>query len=140
MAYILILPLSDNIKLVIDASSADLATITCCDMLNLILVSNDQKHVLLEGFTGCSLHQIQNIMKNMLLGNATKGSFVDVIFFNQDQCNQVLIEIQQNQKTFCYGLMTFDMIKSWIDQLDLLIVLMEENEKEKKSRGTGCCG
>lgn len=140
MHQLLIWPLSENIKLIFASKLSDLATITCCDTIDIILHNNEQQHMLLSDVTGCSLESLKKMLQSMIAGSLATGRFQDVILLSHDQLDNWLVDIRQNHEPFCYGVVTIDVIQSWAAQLDLLQVVMEENENEKKSRGSGCCG
>jgi|GEM_PF-1308640 len=140
MHQLLVWPLSESLKFVFSSKTSDLATITCCDTIDLILQHHDQQHVLLSDVTGCSLESLKKMLQSMAAGSQATGRFQDVILFGRDQFDNWLVDIRQNHEPFCYGVITIEVVQSWAAQLDLLQVVMEENENEKNSRGTGCCG
>jgi hypothetical protein len=140
MYQLLVWPLSSQIKFVFISQQSDLATITCCDTIEIHLMHHDQSHVLLPAVTGCALDSLKKMLQSLAVGQQDTVRFQDVVLFGKDRFGNVLVDIRQNHQPFCYGVVTVDVIESWAAQLDLLQVVMEENENEKKSRGTGCCG
>jgi len=62
-----------------------------------------------------------------------------VITIYVDRCINYSIEIGSLSDIFFKKTVAEESLKDWISQLDLLNVLTEENEKEKSSRGSGCC-
>lgn len=56
-----------------------------------------------------------------------------------DKCDNFSLSVSSFMERFYNKTIDEQTLKSWIVQLDLLHVLTEENEKEKQSRGKGCC-
>ena len=56
-----------------------------------------------------------------------------------DRCDNFSLSVSSFMQRFYNKTIDEQTLKSWIAQLDLLHVLTEENEKEKQSRGKGCC-
>lgn len=77
------------------------------------------------------------------LGSITCCDRLTVTLQNGDQSTTLVsdlsgcdvVKLQQNLKTLIDG----QILQAWGQQLELLHVVMEENELEKKSRGKGCC-
>ncbi len=61
------------------------------------------------------------------------------VAFGVDQCNNFSLDVSSFMQRFYNKTIPVQTLQSWIAQLDLLYVLTEENEKEKQSRGKGCC-
>ena len=57
------------------------------------------------------------------------------IVLTSDLSGCQVTKLQQNLKALIDG----QTLQAWARQLELLHVVMEENELEKKSRGKGCC-
>lgn len=140
MHHLLVWPLSQQSKIIFVSNTADLSTITCCDTINIILQHNDQQIMILESVTGCALTSFKILLHGLIFDQQQSARFQDVFLFQVDQFDNWLIDIRLQHKPLLYALVTVDTLKSWQTQLDLLQVVMEENENEKKSRGSGCCG
>ncbi|MCX5923000.1 MAG: hypothetical protein NTU89_00360 [Candidatus Dependentiae bacterium] len=56
-----------------------------------------------------------------------------------DKCDNFSLSVSSFMQRFYNKTIDEQALKSWVAQLDLLHVLTEENEKEKQSRGKGCC-
>lgn len=140
MSHLLVWPLSPDLKIVFSSQGSDLATITCCDKLDMVLYHRDNQHVLQENITGCALSGFKQALQLLATGQQMTGRFADVFLLGRDQFDHVLVEIRSEQKPLSYSLVPLETVESWAAQLDLLQVVMEENENEKKNRGTGCCG
>src|SRR5689334_7960636 len=130
MAHLLVWQLSDCNSLILGAQHADLATVTCCDPLSLELLVKDQKHVVQDPLTGCQLKSIRENLNKIVSGTALAVRLFDNLLVGTDQCGQVLVEIRKDSKPFVYSLVTIEIVQSWITQLELLDVVMEENENE----------
>ena len=139
MNQILVWPLSDTLKINFSSPRSDLGAITCCDLLEIILIYKDQDFVIARDVMGCDFANFKQILQQLIVKQQTKVQFKQVFYVSMDQCDNILLEILRDEVVFCYQVVSIDMVQSWIAQLDLLHVLMEENENEKKSRGKGCC-
>lgn len=139
MNQLLVWPLSDQMKLLFICHNAGLATITCCDQIDLVLSHHDASYVLLEGISGCGMQGLHTTLQNLVQAKQLEGDFFKVLFFRKDQLGQFLIEIRYQQQPFGYVIEQQDILQAWACQLELLQIVMEENDKEKKSRGQGCC-
>lgn len=137
---LLVWPLSQQIKIVLNSQDADLATITCCDKLDMILYHGDTLYILQENITGCALSTFKLALDQLASGQQITARFGNAVLLGRDQFDQVLVEIRSVQKALSYSVVPLETIQSWAVQLDLLQVVMEENENEKKNRGVGCCG
>ena len=139
MHQILVWPLSDTLKIMFVSPRCDLGTITCCDELSMILQHQDQTYQIASNVVGCSFSKFKELLVQFLAREQTHIAWSDTFFLSMDRCDNILLEIRQQDRALCYQIISLSMVQSWIAQLDLLHVLMEENENEKKSRGKGCC-
>lgn len=140
MPHLLVWPLAQHLQIVFNSHGADLGTITCCDSLDMMLYHYDQPYLLKENITGCALSSLKQILQSIATKQQNTGRFADVMLLGKDQFDHVLVEMRDvSQKPLSYSVVSLEVIQSWAAQLDLLQVVMEENENEKKNRGSGCC-
>ena len=139
MNNLLFWPLLHNIKIIF-SSSATLSTITCCDQIDLVLEKDQEQFVVISGLTGCQLSSLKNHLQEMAASKTNKLSWQDVLLISKSQLGQILLEIQKDNKSFAYFVIEMDMLQAWVRQLDLLDVVMQENENEKKNAHSNCCG
>jgi len=86
------------------------------------------------------LDGLKQMLELLVSGKQMTGRFDDGLLLGRDQLGHFLVEIREQQKPLSYSVVTTEVLQSWIAQLELLAIVMEENENEKKNRGTGCCG
>lgn len=140
MSNLLVWSLQQDLKLVFHSPQADLGTITCCDLFEIVLLHGDVSHLIVENMTGCMLSSLKQILEQLVSDQRQAGRFHDNLLFGRDLVGHCLVEIRRDQRPLSYNVVDIETLRSWIAQLDLLQVVMEENENEKKSRGTSCCG
>lgn len=140
MSHLLVWPLSLDLKIVLNAHGADLGTITCCDTFDMVLRHHDNSYFIHKNMTGCMLDGLKQMLELLVSGKQMTGRFDDGLLLGRDQLGHFLVEIREQQKPLSYSVVTTEVLQSWIAQLELLAIVMEENENEKKNRGTGCCG
>lgn len=139
MNNLLVWPLSENSKIIFLSKNATLATITCCDQIDIKLEIEQTEYVLLSCLTGCQLSSFKNSLEEIVTDKTNSISFQDVLLISKSQLGQLLLEIYIENRSFAYFLIDMPTIQAWAKQLDLLEVVMQENENEKKTRGKGCC-
>lgn len=139
MNNLLIWPLTETDKIIFSSSKSSLATITCCDTIDLLLYVNKAEFQLVSDMTGCQLSSFKNDLVSIV--NKTKNDVVlgQKITISCSKLGQILISIQEQSAVLAYFIIATEIVQAWIAQLDLLEVVMQENENEKNSRGTGCC-
>jgi hypothetical protein len=139
MNNLLVWPLSENTKIIFLSQSATLSTITCCDQID-IRFEVDQKHyILISNLTGCQLSAFKQSLQDIIVDKTNKASLQDTLLISKPILGDLLLEIHKDNQTFAYFLIAIDIMQAWATQLDLLEVVMQENENEKKTRGKGCC-
>lgn len=139
MHQILSWPFSDTLKLSFFSSTADLGTITCCDLLSIVVQYQDQSYNVATGVSGCSFVELKKLLEKFISQDQRKIQFKEFFLMTQDQCDNILLELRKQDLVVCYQLISVSMVQAWIAQLDLLEILMQENENEKKIQGKGCC-
>lgn len=139
MNQILVWPLSDTLKINFSSPACDLGSITCCDLLTITLLHKDQSFIIARDVVGCDIANFKQLLQQLIAKQQVKVQFKEFFHISMDQCDNALLEILRDGSVFCYQVVPVDMVQAWIAQLDLLHVLMEENENEKKIRGKGCC-
>jgi hypothetical protein len=139
MHQILVWQLSQDFKILFQSLVCDLGSITCCDTLTLTLQGNDQSIVFESNVSGCQVANLQTALQLLIDGQKKSVSFLNSLVVSIDSFDHILLEIKKDDTVFCYQLIDLQTIKGWSKQLELLHVLMEENEMEKKNRGKGCC-
>ncbi len=138
MQSLVIWSLSNTVQLRIASAHKDLGSVTCCDSLHVQLMYQDTIQDL-GTISGCDITHFQSVLKKAIEQSKVE-SFMNSLFFSTDCMGQALVDIRVDNQTLCYAVVAVDTVQSWVSQLELLHVVMEENEKEQKSRGTGCCG
>lgn len=139
MNNLLVWPLSNNAKLQFIAPRATLSTVTCCDKIDIVLQVDEQTYSIFVAITGCQLTELKKLCIDILLPEVQQIAFKDRFIIKKSQIGLWLLDIQDTQGAIAYFLIDIDMIQAWEKQLDLLEVVMQENENEKKARGKGCC-
>ncbi len=139
MHQILVWQLSLKINLVFSSLKADLGSITCCDFLTLSLDDGLKKITLTSDFAGCEVEKLQKSLQIFLQKEQKSIHFLNLISLSKDRFDQVLVRCGTLQDPACYQVIDLEIVSGWSTQLELLHVLMEENDLEKKSRGKGCC-
>lgn len=140
MRNLIVWQLSDSIKLSIGTITQDLQTITCCDFVDIVLYHDAEVYPLLVGFPACDLQKFSLYLKQVIAQPYESFFFCDALKMIQDRCGFILFEFYMRGQLIHFSVQHFSIVKSWIKQLELLHVLMAENEQEKKTRSTGCCG
>lgn len=140
MHQILVWQLSSKIKLIFSSSASDLGSITCCDFLTLSVFDGLKTMTLTHNLSGCQVQDLQKKLQFLVQNEQKSITFASFMTISSDNFEQFLVTLQGNNGTdLCYQVIDKVMIQGWIAQLELLHVLMEENDLEKKSRGKGCC-
>jgi hypothetical protein len=147
MNNLLIWPLTETDKIIFSSSTATLATITCCDPIDLVfktdsidpLNKNLTKYQLVSGLTGCQLSSFKNELMFLINQTKTEATLAQVLSISYSKLGHVLLKIQYQNSTLGYFLINLEAVQAWNAQLDLLEVVMQENENEKKSKSSGCC-
>lgn len=139
MNNLLIWPLTEKDKIIFSSSVSSLASITCCDPISISLKTEKQEYLLLSNVMGCQLGTFKQdllliVNRTNLVAQLQKSLFVCI-----SKLGQILVEIKDQDSTIAYFLVDLETIQAWATQLDLLEVVMQENENEKNSKGTGCC-
>lgn len=138
MNKILIWPLSLHYKIIFASTSSSLATLTCCDRLTVYLQNNEQLPVVLSELSGCDVMKLKENLQKLML-TSPKLQFLDFLCVRRGQNDDFSLEIRQQNDLLYFQKIDRETLTSWIAQLDLLKILMEENELEKQSQGKGCC-
>lgn len=139
MNNLLIWSLSHDDKLVFSSFQASLATITCCDSITVTLKVNQAEYQLFTDLKGCALTTFKQDLLKILHKKELKAELLKNIEILRSSLGQILIQIKSKDVVLAYFLTDFEVIQTWISQLELLEIVMQENENEKKSRGSGCC-
>ncbi len=139
MNNLLIWPLSDTAKIVFSSADATLANITCCDKIDFSFKVDQLEYPLVLGLTGCQLSSFRKELLSIFNQSKKESSLSEAIFISLSKLGHILVEVYHQKEALGYFLVTLETIQAWITQLELLEVVMQENENEKKSRGTGCC-
>lgn len=140
MNQLLLWPVSPTANLVFTALHADLGSITCCDQLEIQLHQGQKSYVVAKNISFCALEKLVQTLQSILVSDFKQASFLDSLIFKKDMVGTLLLELHADGQVLLYTLVTSEMIQGWMAQLDLLQIVMQENENEKKSKGTGCCG
>lgn len=139
MNNLLVWPLLENVKIIFLSENATLSTITCCDQINIKLEVDQKEYFFISDLTGCQLSSFKKHLQEIVANKINKLSLQEVLLISKAELGQVLLEIYKDNKPLIYFLMDIDTIQAWATQLDLLEIVMQENENEKKIRGKGCC-
>lgn len=139
MHQILVWQISSKIQIFFTSSIADLGSITCCDRLTLSVSNGSKTITLTNDLAGCDVQNLQKMLQSLIQKEQKTINFLDLITLSWDSFDQLLLCLQNSDGVVCYQIIDQCMIQGWISQLELLHVLMEENDMEKKSRGKGCC-
>jgi hypothetical protein len=139
MNNLLIWPLSDTVKIVFSSTYATLANITCCDKIDFYFKVDQVEYPLALGLTGCQLSSFRKELLAIVNQSITEISLSESICISLSRLGHILVQVDHQKEVLGYFLVTLETIQAWITQLELLEVVMQENENEKKSRGTGCC-
>lgn len=140
MHNLLIWPLSQDDKIIFSSQGASLSSIICSDLIDISLCSNTQEYVLVSGLTGCKLSSFRKTLNLLLQAQQNKVELDNIFTIKSSETGMILIEIYKNDCVLKFNIITLDDIKSWVFQLELLEVVMQENENEQKNRHNGCCG
>jgi hypothetical protein len=140
MNNLLIWPLSEHYKIIFSSQSTSLSSITCCDPIDILLYRDTEKYVLASGLTGCKISSLKKELHLLLQDKHTIVQLQGVFTIKGSELETILLELYLNNHTLTFFIITFDDIQSWLSQLELLEILMQENENEQKNRGKGCCG
>ena len=140
MRDLIVWQLSDFVKVSIGSITKDLQTITCCDLVDIVLYHHQEAYPILVGLPACELHKFAMMLKKTTLQPYEQSVLHDGITMQQDICQTVLLTFLMHGQLIHHSTQSLLIIQSWIRQLELLHVLMEENEHEKKTRSTSCCG
>lgn len=139
MHQILVWQLSSKIRLIFSSAVSDLGSITCCDRLTLSVSDETKSATLTTQLAGCDVEKLQKLLQSLVVKEQQSINFLKIMTISSDIFGQFLITLQGDQGDLCYQIVDVLMIQGWVRQLELLHVLMEENDLEKKSRGKGCC-
>ncbi len=139
MNNLLIWPLSENAKIIFLSQNATLSTITCCDQIDIQLEIDHKLYSLVGSLTGCQLSAFKKSLEDIIIDKINKVSLQDVVLISKAELGQVLFKIDKENKALAYFLIDISTMQAWATQLDLLEVVMQENENEKKIKGKGCC-
>jgi hypothetical protein len=139
MHQILVWQLTPQINLTFSSSVADLGSITCCDRLTLSVTNGQKKSTLTTDLAGCEVEKLEKMLQSLVTKEQKSVHFSNIINVAVDSFDQVLVCLSGPEGFVSYQIVDLIMIKGWTQQLELLHVLMEENDLEKKSRGKGCC-
>ncbi|MFA5998779.1 MAG: hypothetical protein WC747_02040 [Candidatus Babeliales bacterium] len=139
MNQILSLWLSEQEQLNIISPVSTLETIVCCDKVSLVFHVQGQTVVIKNSVAVCELDNLRKGFELILNKDQQLFSFLDCVALYGDFFGNFSIEIRYQNQIFFKKTISAQALKSWIAQLELLHVLAEENEKEKQSRGRGCC-
>ena len=139
MHQILVWQLSPKINLTFSSSVADLGSITCCDRLTLTVSNGQKTSTLTYDLAGCQVEKFAKLLQSLVAKEQKSVKFSDLMSLAVDSFDQVLVSLHGPDGFVLYQIVDLIMIQGWIAQLELLHVLMEENDLEKKSRGKGCC-
>ena len=139
MHQILFWQLSHQFKLVFSSAAADLGSITCCDRLTLSFRDKQKTIILATDLAGCEIEKLKKLLQSLVVKEQKSVNFLNCMTVSLDSFDQALVTLQGLDGATCYQIIDLFMIQGWIQQLELLHVLMEENDLEKKSRGKGCC-
>lgn len=139
MNQILSLWLSEQEQIDIISPVSTLETIVCCDQVSLVFRVQDQAAVIKDLVAVCELDNLAKGFELILNKQQHIFSFLDAVLLYGDQFGNFSLEIRYLGQIFFKKTIAAQALKSWIAQLELLHVLAEENEKEKESRGRGCC-
>ncbi len=139
MHQILVWQLSSKIRLIFSSVVSDLGSITCCDRLTLSVSDETKSATLTTQLAGCDVEKLQKLLQSLVVKEQQSINFLKIMTISSDTFGQFLITLQGDQGDLCYQIVDVLMIQGWVRQLELLHVLMEENDLEKKSRGKGCC-
>ncbi len=139
MNNLLVWPLTDTGKIVFVSKKASLSSITCCDSIDIQLEMEQQSYTLISSLTGCQLTLLKELLQQIITETIKKAEFKNVIFFLKPERGPILLELHKDDSILSCFLLDTSMIQAWIAQLDLLQVVIEENENEKKIGSKGCC-
>jgi hypothetical protein len=139
MHNLLMWPLSQDDKIVFSSQGASLASITCCDPIDISLSVSLHQYQLASGLTGCKISAFKVALQSVLEKKQHAAQLDTSLNVRVSKLGQILVEIFQDSECIAYYLIDMDIVTSWIAQLELLEVLMQENENEQKNRNKGCC-
>jgi hypothetical protein len=139
MNPLLVWPLTESLFLHVCSPQKTLANITCCDELTLMLKMQKNKAEDMQSEHLCAVYIADFLKFKRDLVALGAGQL-------QTSNLQNILKISVNQHGFEVLVRDFSVVidvavlQSWIGQIDLLNILMQENEQEAKERGRGCCG
>ncbi len=139
MHQILVWQLSSKINLIFFSSVSDLGSITCCDHLTVSINDGLKSITLTSDLAGCEVQNLQKMLESFIKKEQKSINFLNFMTISWDSFDQLLLTLQAKTGEVCYQMIDLEHVSGWIQQLELLHVLMEENDLEKKSRGKGCC-
>ncbi|MBI2344638.1 hypothetical protein HYV10_01040 [Candidatus Dependentiae bacterium] len=140
MHNLLVWQLRDDYKIIFSSQGASLSTVTCCDSIDISFYGESQKYLLATTLTGCSLSSFKKELDLFVQGVVFQAKFNDIFVLRRSEIGIILLEISKDDQILGFFIISFDDIQSWISQLELLEILMQENENERKNRNNGCCG
>lgn len=139
MHKLLVWPCSQTIKIIVHADQVDLSTITSCDHLNISVLFEQQLESIDTQITGCQIPKIRQKLTKLADREIHAVHISPNLKLSIDHYDNVLVELSKNGQPWLYQLQDLATIVSWVAQLKLLEIVMQENAEEKKQKGTGCC-
>lgn len=140
MHNLLIWPLTEQDKIIFSSENASLSSITCCDPIDIGFYNGNQKYLLATALSGCKFSALKKELSFFVQGGQAKVELKDVFSIKSSELGAISLELYQNSHVLKFFIIALDDVKSWVSQLELLEVLMQENENEQKNRHNGCCG
>ncbi|MBI2345188.1 hypothetical protein HYV10_03935 [Candidatus Dependentiae bacterium] len=137
---LIFLRLSMDAAIAFVSQTADLSSVTCCDAIDLVFNTEKQKYNVSLALRGVQLFAFKQDLENLIAAGQSKLALQNSLYIFRSELGQFLIEISDNNKPLAYYLVSLDTLEAWIKQLNLLQILMQENENEKKARNSSCCG
>ncbi|MBP6892381.1 hypothetical protein KBB68_02250 [Candidatus Babeliales bacterium] len=139
MHQILVWQLMHQVNITFLSAVSDLGSITCCDRLTLSVSNGQKTSTLTNDLAGCQVEKLEKMLQSLVAKEQKSINFLDLMSLKVDSFDQVLVCLHGPDGFISYQIVDLIMVKGWTAQLELLHVLMEENDLEKKSRGKGCC-
>ena len=130
MNNLLIWPLTETDKIIFTSSKVTLATITCCDSIDVFLKSRQGEFHLVSDLTGCQFNRFKNELLSVINKTQPGAKLVDSFSILCSSLNHFLVQIYDHNTVLAYFLVDLKTIQAWISQLDLLEVVMQENEND----------
>lgn len=138
MNQILCLRFGELDQIAITSDVATLESIVCGSQISFVLCVAGTR-VALKNISSCQLRGFQKGLEDVLGQRQSMCRFQSIISLSPADGEALRLTVFCDNQVLLEKPIALIEVESWIAQLELLDVLMEENENEQNNRGKGCC-